>query len=290
LTQRWHDREVISITADDLYGVVDEARRIGIPGLARRRNGLSNTQGRAMGAALSKMFAWLVEHRRITTNPALGMYKPPAPDARDRVLSGIEIRWFWQACDELGEPFGALLKLLLLTGCRRDEVADMTHGELSDGGSVWTIPGQRTKNGRPHVAYLPPLAREIIAGLPKVEGRAGFLFTTIGTRPVSGWSKIKLRLDALMLKAAKQDGAGITPWRLHDLRRTAVTGMGELGIRPDVVELVVNHLSGHRGGIAGIYNRSELMPERRAALERWSQHVVGIVSGEPGNIVRLKGR
>jgi hypothetical protein len=107
------------------------------------------------------------------------------------------------------------------------------------------------------------------------------MFTTTGTTPISGWSKTKGRLDAAMKTA---------PWRLHDLRRTAVTGMAELGIRPDVIELAVNHISGSRGGIAGVYNRSELLDERRAALERWAKHVAGLVSGKPENVVTMRKR
>jgi integrase len=91
-----------------------------------------------MGAALSKLFSWLVEHHKIAINPAVGMYKPKAPQARDRVLSEAEITWFWQACDTLGERFALLLELLLLTGCRRGEVAGMMHGELSEDGTIWT--------------------------------------------------------------------------------------------------------------------------------------------------------
>jgi integrase len=124
-------------------------------------------------AALSKLFSWLVEHRKIIINPAIGMYKPKAPPAGDRVLSEAEIKWLWQACDTLGEPFASLLKLLTLTGCRRGEVAGMMRGESREDGAIWTIPGARTKIGRQHVVYLPPLAREIIAAVPRVDGRPG---------------------------------------------------------------------------------------------------------------------
>ena len=101
---------------------------------------------------------------------------------------------------------------------------------------------------------------------------------------------MKRRLDAAMLALARKERGGkatIAPWRLHDLRRVAVTGMVELGIAPHVVEVVVNHISGHRAGVAGVYNRSELLDERRAALERWSQHVAGLVSGDQANVVAL---
>jgi integrase len=292
LADRWHNREVASVDGGDLYGVIDEARRIGIPGLARRRNGASDTRARAIGAALSKLFSWLVEHRKITINPAIGMYKPKAPPARDRVLSEAEIKWLWQACDTLGEPFASLLKLLTLTGCRRGEVAGMMRGELREDGAIWTIPGARTKNGRQHVVYLPPLAREIIAAVPRVDGKAGYLFTTTGKSPVSGWSKIKRRLDTAMLALARANrgaDAAVREWRLHDLRRTCATNMAELGIPPHIIEVALNHISGHKAGVAGIYNRAEHSAERKAALELWAAHVEALATGRSAKVIAFKG-
>jgi hypothetical protein len=108
---------------------------------------------------------------------------------------------------------------------------------------------------------------------------------------VSGWSRVKSRLDDAMLRIAREErgaGAEIAPWRLHDLRRTAVTGMVELGAAPHVVEAAVNHVSGAKAGVAGVYNRSQLLPERRAALERWASHVQGIVTGRPAQVVPLR--
>jgi integrase len=185
-------------------------------------------------AALSKLFSWPVEHRKIIINPAIGRYKPKAPPAGDRVLSEAEIKWVWQACDTLGEPFASLLKLLTLTGCRRGEVAGMMPGELREDGAIWTIPGARTKNGRQHVVYLPPLAREIIAAVPRVDGKAGYLFTTTGKSPVSGWSEIKRRLDTAMLALAGADrgaDAAVREWRLPGLRRTCATTWPSWGSR-----------------------------------------------------------
>jgi integrase len=292
LADRWRNRGVASLDGGDLYGVIDETRRIGVPGLARRRSGASDTRARAMGAALSKLFSWLVEHRKIGLNPAVGMYKPKAPQPRDRVLSEAEIRWFWQGCDTLGEPFASLLKLLLITGCRRGEVAGMMHDELSEDGTIWTIPGARTKNGRQHLVHLPPLARAIIGAVSRVEGKAGYLFTTTGKSPVSGWSKIKRRLDTAMLALARAERgphAVVGEWRLHDLRRTSATGMAELGIPPHIIEVVLNHISGHKAGVAGIYNRAEHSAERKAALELWAAHVKALVTGPSAKVVSLKG-
>jgi integrase len=177
-----------------------------------------------------------------------------------------------------------------LTGQRRNEVAGMTRDELHDDGT-WHLPGGRTKNGRAHIVCLAPLARELIASV-KAKPDSPLIFTTTGTTSVSGWSRTKARLDAAMLAIAKKErgaNAVIPAWRLHDLRRSAVTGMAELGIRPDVIEKVVNHVSGTRAGVAGTYNRSELLPERREALERWAAHVEGLVSGRPAKILPLRG-
>jgi integrase len=136
------------------------------------------------------------------------------------------------------------------------------------------------------------LARELIASMPDKGG--DFVFTTNnGKSAVSGWNRMKRRLDARMAELAKAEKgakATIPPWRVHDLRRTAVTGMAELGIRPDVIELCVNHQSGARGGIAGVYNRSELLPERKIALERWAAHLTGLTAPKSDKVIRLRKR
>ena len=155
----------------------------------------------------------------------------------------------------------------------------MKWSELSDDFTTWTLPAERAKNGRVHITPLPAAAREIIASTVRINA-CPYVFTTNNRTPVSGWSKSKARLDKLM--------GDTLPWRLHDLRRTAVTGMGELGIAPHVIELVVNHVSGSRGGIAGVYNRSELLPERKAALERWADHVMGLATDRPSNVTPLR--
>jgi integrase len=226
------------------------------------------------------MFRWLVQHRRVETNPCAGVHRPEAPKARERVLSNDEIKAFWLATDALAKPFAAVLKVLLLTGCRLNEVASLRREELSADGTQINLPGTRTKNHRPHVVPLAPLTQTIIAEIPRIAD-CPYVFTTNGKAPVAIGSKIKNKLDAEI---------SIPAWRIHDLRRTAVTGMAELGIRPDVIELCVNHLSGTRGGIAGVYNKSELLPERRLALERWAVQVQGIVSSKPVKVVRLRKR
>jgi integrase len=165
--------------------------------------------------------------------------------------------------------------MLLLTGCRLNEVAGMRWAELSNDGSVWMIRGDRTKNHRPHVVPLPPVARALLNHVPRIEG-SPFVFTTTGHSPVSGWSKTKARLDAVM--------APDRQWRLHDLRRTAATGMADIGIPPHIVEAALNHVSGAKTGVAGTYNRAAYTQEKRAALERWAAHVAGLIEGKQADV------
>jgi integrase len=283
LAERWADKPVRNIDGHDVYAVLDEAHRSGVPGVTPHNPGLSEARVRNLYAALSSLFGWLLRHRWVDVNPCAHVWRPPPSKPRDRVMSPDEIRRLWKACDAIPVPYGAAVKLLLLLGARLNEVSGMERGELSADGAVWTIPGIRAKNHRSCVVPLPPLAQEVIATVPRISER--FVFSRNGHGPITGWSGAKHELDAAM---------GGPPFVLHDLRRTAVSGMVELGVRVDVVELVVNHTSGVRGGVAGVYNKSELMPERREALERWSRHVAGLVSPESAHKVvtlpRKRGR
>ena len=288
LVSRWAERPVASIDADDIWATIDEARQRGVPGAERRNPKPSEARARSVASALSGMFRWCRERRIIRSNPCADLDRPQAPKARDRTLSAYEVRWFWAACANVSEPFGSIFKLLLLTGGRLNEIARMTRDELDSDGATWRLQGERTKNGKPHIVALAPLVRAILDEVKSPPGN--LLFSTTGDTPVSGWNRAKRRLDALMLESARNErgkAATIAPWRLHDLRRTAVTGMAELGVRPDVIELVVNHISGSRGGVAGIYNKSELLPERKAALERWAAHLEDLVAVRSGNVVDL---
>src|SRR5262249_55520879 len=158
-----------------------------------------------------------------------------------------------------------MVKVLLLTGCRLREVSDMERAELN--GNAWTIPGSRTKNKRAHVVPLAPLVSSIIESVKPIEG-CRYVFSTNGRTPVSGFSKLKRRLDGAM----KASG-----WRLHDLRRTAATGMASLKVPPHVVEAALNHASGFKASVAGTYNVHEYLDEKKDALRRWARHVESIV-------------
>jgi integrase len=186
LCERWSDKPIVEIDGHDIHGVVDETRRNGAPGLERRSDGPTEARARVMLSCLSKLFGWLVQHRRVGQNPCKEVHRPDASRARDRVLTDAEITKFWRATEAERKELSALLKLLLLTGCRLNEVAGMTRAELTYDGATWNIPAVRTKNKRPHVVPLAPLAQKLIG-----TGSEGFVFTVTGRAPISGWSKIK---------------------------------------------------------------------------------------------------
>ena len=296
LAERWRDKAIAEITGEDIYIAVDEAREKGVPGRRVRNSEPSNARAHEMVSALGAMFKYLHGKRRVASNPCVGIERPEGPPARDRVLNvkadrrgADELRWLWAACDAAGAPMGPLAKILLLTGQRRSEVAEMTIGELSDDLSSWHLPPSRTKNGRPHEVPLPPLAQQILAELIG-ERSSGYVFLTgTGTTPISAFSKGKRQLDQAMSELAREEdpGATIEPWRLHDLRRTAVTGMVEIDIAPHVVEAVVNHVSGHKAGVAGTYNRSTLDKQKRQALEAWATYIQALTTP---SVVPLKQR
>ena len=265
LAATWASKPVATIDGAAIHSVVEAARREGIPGLARRNGSASEARGRKMHAALSILFRWLLQRRLVTSNPTVGVWHPGAPPARDRVLSADELRAFWRACDQARAPYGPLLQVLLLTGCRLNEVVGMQRSELTDG--VWTIPGTRTKNARPHTLPLPPLAQTIIAAAPAVEGGLVFSFSN---RRLTGFSRVKAQLDQRM--------GAVLPWRLHDLRRTCASGMQRLGVRAEVVERCLNHVSGSYRGVAGIYQRDPMHDEMRKAFARWAAHVRKVVA------------
>jgi integrase len=299
LADRWQDREITTITSDEVYRVVDEAKRYGVPGLERRNDGISDPRGRAMARTLSKFFNWCLQHRKIKASPSVGVYVPPAPKSRERTLTEAELIYFWKATDQISEPFGSVYRLLLLTGCRLREISNMRRSELSEkvvrisiggkktedrGVRMLEIPGNRTKNKKDFLVPLSPFASDIIDKTKKIAGKPGYIFSTNGRTPVSGFSKIKRQLDRLMQQQAKADGVEFKPWRNHDLRRTADTIMNEsppdgLGIPPHVVDAVLNHVSGEgKRGVSGTYNKAKYLPEKLVALQRWSVWVDTLVS------------
>jgi integrase len=277
----WGDRTIESIARRDVRELID--------GIAKRG---AEVQANRTLARLKTLFNWAVEQDIIPSSPAASL-KPVAKEVeRDRFLSDDEIRWFWLACDRLGWPFGPLFKLLLLTAQRRDEVGTLEWSHLSADGATWTMPREKSKNDRAHEVQLSTLVRILLQSLPRLSDT--FVFTTNGVRPASGFSRAKATLDRLMEAQRREelglaeDAPAIPGWILHDLRRTAATGMARLNIAPHVVDKILNHTSGSIRGVAAIYNRHSYLEERRAALEAWANRLDALPAVRPPNVVPLR--
>jgi integrase len=229
-------------------------------------------------AAVSALFSWAIRQGfKIDTNPVAGSNRPEQPKPRNRKLRDDELAVIWKACGD--DDFGRIVKLLILTAQRRDEVSGLQWGEIDLDHKLWRIPAARTKNRREHTLPLTDAALSFILEMPRRNSR-DFVFgsgprRTGGIhRGFSGWSKAKAELTARIAEG----GVTSLEWRLHDLRRTAATGMAELGVLPHIVEAVLNHVSRHKAGVAGVYNLARYEGEMRAALERWAEYIETITS------------
>ncbi len=292
LRKRWQHKLLADITRREIIDLLDEIAE-SHPISANR-----------VHAILRRFFNWCIERDVIAISPVANVTAPGEVISRDRTLSRDEIRLAWLASEKIGWPFGPMVKLLLLTGQRRDEIASAQWSEFDLAAEVpaWTIPKERAKNGKAHVVPLAPAVVEILEGLPRVKGDVDFVLTTTGKTGVSGFSRSKALLDASMAVIAKEEAEArgekdfepqIAPWRLHDLRRTCASGMAELGQPVHVVEAVLNHKSGSIKGVAAVYNRYEYAEEKRRALFAWAAHVASLVGAPADNIISLfegKGR
>ncbi|MDV4182950.1 site-specific integrase [Rhizobium brockwellii] len=286
LRKRWQHKLLADITRREIIDLLDEIAE-SHPISANR-----------VHAILRRFFNWCIERDIIAVSPVANVTAPGEVVSRDRTLSRDEIRLVWLASEKIGWPFGPMVKLLLLTGQRRDEVASAQRPEFDLGANVpaWTIPKERAKNGKAHVVPLAPAAVEIIESLPPIDGEINFVLTTTGKTGISGFSRSKALLDAAMMEIAKEEAEArgekdfepqIAPWRLHDLRRTCASGMAELGQPVHVVEAVLNHKSGSIKGVAAVYNRYEYAEEKRRALFAWAAHVASLIDAPADNVVSL---
>jgi integrase len=227
-----------------------------------------------------KLFGWAVEHEIIAASLMAALKAPAVEKSRDRVLTDDELRRVWNAAGQIGDPiYGAVVRVLILTGQRRGEVAGMEQAELDLEGRLWSLPKERTKNARAHDVPLSPQAIIVINKIPRTSER--FVFSFNGEAPINSGSfgKPKERLNAL---------CGFSDWTLHDIRRSVASGMAKLGISLPVIEKVLNHASGSFAGIVGIYQRHDFADEKRRALDAWGGFVADLVSDQPReNVVRL---
>jgi integrase len=218
-------------------------------------------------------------------NPVIGTNKATDEIARDRVLSPPELSAIWQQAGD--GDFAAIVKLLILTGQRREEVGGMLWSEVDLDGSIWRILAERTKNGLRHEVPLSQPAVAILRARAEHERRD--LVFGAGAGPFQGWSNAKGALDERVLARLRKNDkkATLPPWRLHDIRRTVATRLADLGVLPHVVEAVLNHASGHKAGVAGVYNRAAYAAEKRMALDLWAEHIAEAVTGQPSKVTQL---
>jgi integrase len=237
-------------------------------------------------------FRWAEKRGKVPSNPFHGLPISAGVSARERVLSDAELGEVWEAAVTLGYPWGPFFRLALVTLQRREEVAGMRWSELAPDLSLWTIPGVRMKNGKPHDVHLSEAARVVLREVPRIDG-CDFVLSTTGKRPVSGFSKAKAALDAAMGKAraaaaakARHKPEPFAEWRTHDLRRSGVSVMARLGFDSIVADKILAHQPAKLLGVAGVYQRHNFACERAAALDAWAAHVTGAASD---NVIPLRG-
>jgi integrase len=251
----WRDRSIHEIKKRDVVEVVTAIEQRGAPIAANKAL-----------KAIKTFLRWCVGRAVLDQSPAEGVPLPAKEVARDRVLNDQELAKVILAARKMDDPYGGIVEFLALTGQRREEVARLQRDELDLAQRVWTLPKSRTKNAKEHVVHL---SEQSMAVLKRVEKEQPFVFSVLGTKPFQEFSRAKRRLDQL---------SGVTGWRLHDLRRTCVSGMARLGIAPHVADKILNHQAGTISGVAAVYQRHEFLSERRQALDLWGAHVGAILN------------
>jgi integrase len=250
----WGKRSVHELGKREVVDLVTEVAARGTPSAANK-----------LLKVVKTFFAWCVSRAILDLSPATGVAAPARERARDRLLDDKELAWILRAARQIGGPYGGIVELLALTGQRREEVGQLTWDEVDLAGRTWTLPPSRTKNGKSHIVHLSHQAAGLLTKMPKL---GQFVFSLTGNKPFQSFSAAKRDLDKL---------SGVSDWRLHDLRRTCVSGMARLGVPPHVADKVLNHQSGTISGVAAVYQRHEFLAERKDALERWGAHIAGLL-------------
>jgi integrase len=266
LREHWKPLHTIPLTKVIRVDIAGQLGRI-----AKERGPIAANRSRSY---LSTLYAWTIAEGLADANPVVGTNKAAEEISRDRVLNDEDLRLVWSYAGK--GDYGAIIRLLILTGQRREEVAAMRWSELDFDKRLWRIGPERTKNALSHDVPLSDAALELLAAHGRREGRD----LVFGSRegPFQGWGNAKIAVDG-RIRGKLGEKAGLKPWRLHDLRRTVATRMNELGVLPHVVEAILNHISGHKAGVAGIYNRAIYAPEKRAALQKWADYIAALSGG-----------
>ncbi|MBL6934275.1 MAG: integrase arm-type DNA-binding domain-containing protein [Alphaproteobacteria bacterium] len=261
----WEKRSIHDIGKRDIIHLVEKIEGRGAPVMAKR-----------LLAHLRKFFNWCVSRDYLQVSPCSGVATSYREKARHRVLTDDELVDIINAARQIGGIYGGIVQLLVYTAQRRAEVSELRWEELDLDQSLWTLPGERTKNGKPHFIHLSEQAMEVLKDIPKV---GEFVFTTNGRTPFSGFSKAKRQLDEL---------STVSDWRLHDIRRTATTGIAHLGIPPHIADKVLNHQGGTISGVAAVYQRHDFLEERKTALDAWGNYVQSLLDEtDRDNVVNI---
>ncbi len=244
--------------------------------LARAWAGNGPVAASRVRAHLSAFYGWCLAKGYATANPVAEIPGGDEAESRERTLTDRELAAVWRATAEL-PVYGDILRLLMLTGARRNEIGGMAWAEIDLEAATWRLPGERLKNGKAHTVALSPPA---VAILERQERRGPFVF---GRRAgFQGWSACKRRLD---------DASGVEAWTVHDTRRTVATRLQALGVRLEVAERVLGHAAtaGSRAGVIGVYQRHTFDDEARDAWHRWSDRLQEIAGErEATSVVRLR--
>jgi integrase len=231
--------------------------------IADKRGGRTSNRVRSCLCAFS---AWAVREGLIAHNEAAYTNKATENGPRERVLTGDELRTIWRALED--DAFGAMVKLLMLTGCRRDEIGLLNWSEVDLEAAQINLPGgERTKNGKPHVVPLAPAALEILREQQQHTGQDRVFSSN--ARGFGGWAYSKGALDARIMV---REGKPLAHWVFHDFRRSASTWLHDNGVAPHIVEAVLGH-AGHKSGVAGVYNKAQYLDDRRRALSKWADFI-----------------
>jgi integrase len=279
---RWNSRPITSIGPDDVAAVIKEV-------LARG----ARHQARNLLAYIRTLFEWViasriygVEHNpcaRLKPKVLIGTLKP-----REQTLDDLQFRAFWNAAGRMGYPFGPMYQLLALTGQRRDQVAGARWSEFDLDRKLWKVPPKRHKSGSTHLVPLSDAAVALLRELPRFQRGDHLFSTTFGTKPPSGFSKAKARLDRLMLEELRTtngDAAQLSEWVIHDLRRVVRSALSALRVPDTVAEAVIGH---GRRGIARVYDLHRYEPEMREALTLWANRLRDIVEPPPPNLIKMR--
>jgi integrase len=255
--------------------------------IAQRLTEIAATSGPSAAdrarATLSALFTWALGEGLADANPALAANRQTTGKGRERVLSDGELVEAWRHAGD--RPYGTILKLLILTGQRREEIGGLRWSEIDFAANVIRLPATRTKNGKPHDVPLSAPALRLLEAIPRI-GPAVFSARGAG---FAGYSVPKRVLDQRIAAARQAAGADpMLPWVLHDLRRSVATDMAEIGIAPHIVEAILNHTSGHKRGVAGVYNKAVYAVEKRSALRRWADHGLAALDGGTATVVPMR--